>query len=349
MGYFRPNIEAMAGYQPGFQPRQPGYIKLNTNENPYPPSPRVLKALRKACGDGLRKYPDPMAELLRRQAAHVFGTVPERILCGNGSDDLLNIAMRCFCSERDAAAFLYPTYGLYETLAVMQGARPVVVQYPEDYALPAELASTGARLTLVSNPNAPSGTFVAPAELARLAEGLDGVLLIDEAYVDFAEANCLDLVPRHENVIVTRTLSKSHSLAGLRVGFAVAQEPLIEGMTKVKDSYNLDALAIAGGAAAIADTEWLRQNVEKVKATRTRLTAALEQMGFRCWPSQANFVLARVPAGQDAAQIYERLFERKILVRYFPAPRLEDCLRIGIGTDEEMDALVAALAQVIGR
>jgi len=349
MRYFRPDIEAMQGYQPGFQPKEPGFIKLNTNENPYPPSPRVLAALRQACGEGLRKYPDPMAESLRRQAAQAFGTVPERILCGNGSDDLLNIAMRCFCGQGETVAFASPTYGLYETLARIQGARTVIVRYPEDYSLPDRLASTGARLTLVSNPNAPSGTFVAPEELDDLAGRLGGVLLIDEAYVDFGEANCLDLVARHENVIVTRTLSKSHSLASLRVGFAVAQEPLIEGMTKVKDSYNLSALAIAGGTAAVADTEWLGENVRKIKATRARLVSELERMGFHCWPSQANFVLAQVPAGLDAGQVYDRLFERKILVRYFPAPRLEDCLRISIGTDEETEVLIAALQEITGR
>ena len=347
MSYFRPIIDQIEGYQPGYQPREPGFVKLNTNENPYPPSPRALEAMRAACGDGLRKYPDPMAENLRQEAAKVYRTLPERILCGNGSDDLLNIAVRAFCDEGDIVAFPYPTYDLFGTLATIHGAQPMAVPFPANYALPAELASTGARLTIVSNPNSPSATFVPPGELAGLAEALDGVLLIDEAYVDFSEANCLDFVERYDNVVVTRTLSKSHSLAGLRVGLAVAQEPLIRGMAKVKDSYNLDALAIAGGAAALADTDWLRQNVEKVKATRERLFDELQLMGFLCWPSEANFILARVPKGREASDLYRRLFERKILVRYFAAPRLDDCLRISVGSDAETDALLTALAEIL--
>jgi histidinol-phosphate aminotransferase len=347
MSYFRPIIDEIDGYQPGYQPKAPGFVKLNTNENPYPPSPRALEAIRAACGEGLHKYPDPMAEKLRQEAAKVYGTVPERILCGNGSDDLLNIAVRSFCEKGDIVAFPHPTYDLYGTLAKIHGAQPVAVPFPPDYALPAELASTSARLTIVGNPNSPSATFVPPDHLAALAEALDGVLLIDEAYVDFAEVNCLDFVGRYDNVVVTRTLSKSHSLAGLRVGLAIAQERLIQGMGKVKDSYNLDALAIAGGAAAIADTDWLRQNVEKIKATRERLFAELQLMGFLCWPSQANFILARVPKGRNASDIYSRLFERKILIRYFDAPRLDDCLRISVGSDAETDALLTALAQIL--
>lgn len=348
MSYFRDNIEAMEGYVPGFQPKEPGYVKLNTNENPYPPSPRAAEALRGAFEEGLRKYPDPTAQEFRVAAARVLGTRPERILCGNGSDDLLNIAMRSFCDEGDTVAFPYPTYSLYQTLARVQGARPVAVDFPEDYGLPPALATTGARLTLLSNPNAPSGTVVPPEEVGRLAEALDGVLLVDEAYADFAEADCLALVQKHDNVVVTRTLSKSYSLAGLRFGFAVAQEALIEGMTKVKDSYNVGALAVAGATAAIADQDWLNQNVQKIKATRQRLMAALGEMGFYCWPSQANFVLARVPPGQDGGGVFQRLFERKILVRYWNAPRLADCLRITVGTDEETDALLAGLQDILG-
>jgi histidinol-phosphate aminotransferase len=347
MSYFRPNIDAMEGYKPGYQPKEPGFIKLNTNENPYPPSPRVLEAIRAACGENLRKYPDPAADLLRRQIAQTCGTRPERVLCGNGSDDILNIAVRAFCSEGDRLAFPTPTYGLLSVMARLQNAQAAEVPFPEDYALPAGLGSTGARLTIVANPNSPSGTFVPVADLACLAESLDGVLLIDEAYVEFADGNCLDLVASHDNVIVARTLSKSHSLAGLRIGFAIAQEPLIEGMMKVKDSYNLGALAIAGATAAVADVQWVRANAGKIKATRARFAAELRRIGFQCWPSQSNFVLARVPSGCDAENILERLFERKILVRHFRAPRLKDCLRVSIGTDREMDVVLSALREIL--
>jgi histidinol-phosphate aminotransferase len=347
MSYFRPNIDAIEGYAPGFQPKEAGFAKLNTNENPYPPSPAVMEALRAGASARLRKYPDPVADRFREKAAEVLGTVPQRILCGNGSDDLLTIAIRSFCGEGDPVAWPWPTYSLYPVLADIQGARPVEVAFPEDYALPRALADTGARLTLVSNPNAPSGTLIEPDALEGLAAELDGVLLIDEAYVDFAETNCLGLVERCPNVIVTRTLSKSYSLAGLRFGFAVAQEPLIEGMMKVKDSYNVDALAIAGATAALGDQEWLRQNVEKVCATRERLARELAQLGFYCLPSQANFVLTRVPEGREAAEVFDRLFDRKILVRYFDMPRLDDCLRITVGSDEEVDALLEALTDIV--
>ncbi len=347
MSYFRPEIEAMDGYAPGFQPKGEGFVKLNTNENPHPPSDAVMAALREAAGANLRKYPDPVASVFRAAAADVLGTRPERVLCGNGSDDLLNIAMRSICAGGDVVAFPWPTYSLYPVLARIQGARVIQVDFPDDYSLPSALSSTGARLTLLCNPNAPSGTLVPPARIGELAAALQGVLLVDEAYVDFAEEDCLDLVDAHDNVVVTRTLSKSYALAGLRFGYAVAQEHLIRGLMKVKDSYNVDALAIAGATAAIRDRDWLRRTVQRINETRARLTQELERMGFRCWPSQTNFVLARVPAGTDAARVHQMLFERKVLVRYFDQPRLNDCLRISVGSPADTEALLKAMEQII--
>ncbi len=347
MSYFRPEIDAMDGYTPGFQPKGAGYVKLNTNENPYPPSPRAVEAMRATIGDGLRKYPDPMADAFRAKAAEVLGTVPGRILCANGSDELLNMAIRSFCGEGGRIAFATPTYSLYDVLVRIQGAEPVAVDFPEDYGLPSDLARTGARLTLLCNPNAPSGTLIPPDQVAGLAAQVEGVLLVDEAYVDFADANCLGLVDRCPNVVVARSFSKSYSLAGLRFGYAVAQEPLIEGMAKVKDSYNVDAVAIAGATAALGDQEWLRRNVARIKATRARLSAGLEGLGFRCWPSQTNFVLARAPQPLSARELHDELFERKVLVRYFDAPRLDDCLRISVGSEEETDVLLGALETIV--
>jgi histidinol-phosphate aminotransferase len=347
MGYFRDNIEAMEGYVPGYQPTEPGFIKLNTNENPYPASARVVAALRISPGDILRRYPEPQADAFRHAAASVYGVAPGRVICGNGSDDLLTIAMRSFCGEGDRVAFPWPTYSLYPKLAEIQGAVAVAIDFPEDYSLPDGLARADAALTLLANPNAPSGTMVPPDQVAALAESVSGVLLVDEAYVAFAETNCLDLVEQYDNVVVTRSLSKSHSLAGLRFGFGFAQEPLIEGMMKVKDSYNVGALAIAGAVAAIEDRGWLEQNVKSVRATRAHAIEQLQQMGFFCWPSESNFVLARVPAGRDAKRVFEQLFERKILVRYFDAPRTDDCLRITIGNDEEIHALIRALRDIL--
>ncbi len=350
MSYFRPNIDAIEGYTPGFQPREEGWTKLNTNENPYPPSPAVREALVGAAGTTLKKYPDPTGERFREVAAERLGTVPERIICGNGSDDLLTIAMRSFCGEGDAVAWPWPTYSLYPVLARIQGARPVEVEFSDDYTLPIDgLAEAGARLTLVCNPNAPSGTLTPPERVGELAAAIDGVVLVDEAYVNFADENCLRLVAEHGNVVVTRSMSKSYSLAGLRFGWAVAQEPLIEGMMKVKDSYNVDALALAGATAAMSDRDWMLRNVEKVRAGRARLSKGLERLGLRPWPSQTNFVLARAPEGRDAGDLYRRLFERKILVRYWDMPRLADCMRITVGSEEEISTLLGALEDILSQ
>ncbi len=347
MSYFRSDIEAMEGYTPGYQPKGSGWVKLNTNENPYPPSPRVLKALRKAVSEDLRKYPGPMADAFREAAADVLGTSPDCILCGNGSDDLLNMAVRAFCEQGAPVAFPYPTYSLYVTLAQIQGARAVRVEFPQDYRLPPELAGTGAPLTILCNPNAPSGTMVCPEEVARLAENLDGVLIVDEAYAEFASANCLDLHRRMDNVIVMRTMSKSYSLAGLRFGYALASRALIRGLAKVKDSYNVDALAIAGATAAIRDQLYLQDNVERIRATRRHMRAALQDLGFECLPSETNFVLARPPEPFAAEALFQELFNRRILVRYFDEPRLDEWLRITVGSEKEVEALLNTLKEII--
>ncbi len=345
--YTRDAIAGMEGYTPGFQPADVNVIKLNTNENPYPPSPRAIEAMREACGESLRRYPQPLADRFRHAAAEVFGLGPEMIICGFGSDDLLTIAVRTFCEKGDTIAFPHPSYSLYETLARIQGARSVAVDFPEDYSLPPALLQTGAALTLLANPNAPSGTLIPRAEVERLAAGLDGILLVDEAYVDFADEHCLELVKRFDNVVVTRTLSKSYSLAGLRFGFAAADARLVEQMMKVKDSYNVSAPGIAGAVAAIEDRQWLARNVGRIKRTRARLMDGLAELGFDCRPSQTNFVLAKVPRGADAGTLFEQLFEKKILVRYFDLPRLDDCLRITIGTDAETERLLDALNELI--
>ncbi len=337
----------MDGYVPGYQPGEGGYVKLNTNENPYPPSPRAVEAMRRACDESIRKYPPPMADRFRKAAAAAFHLEPGEILCGFGSDDLLTIAVRTFCDKGDSIAFPYPSYSLYPTLAAIQGAESVAVDFPEDYSLPPGLEKTGAKLTLLANPNAPSGTQLSGHEVRRLARSLDGVLLVDEAYVEFAGEDCLGLIRDCGNVIVTRTFSKAYSLAGLRFGFAAADAGLIRQMTKVKDSYNVSAPGIAGAAAAVEDRRWLEDNVRKIKDTRATLVRGLQSLGFHCWPSETNFVLARVPGHTAARDLFERLFERKILVRFFDLPRLDDCLRITVGTDADIDRLLGALDELL--
>ncbi len=347
---FRPNIARLRGYVPGEQPREKGYIKLNTNENPYPPSPLVLARLRDACSANLRLYPDPDAWALRRKLGEVFAIAPQQIMAGNGSDELLNVIIRSFASEGDKIAYPHPTYGYYKPLIDIQGAEAVPVEFGEDFALPEGLAVPGARITFLANPNAPSGTLVPYAEVAALCARIEGVLVVDEAYVDFSQGGCIQLIAEHPNAIVVRTMSKSFSLAGMRIGFAFAPVALIEGMWKVKDHYNLNRLSLVAAEAALEDIDAMRGNAARVCATRSRLCARLRGLGFYVWDSQANFVLAKLGerwANCAAAELYAQLKERRILVRYFAAPpRLADCLRISVGTDAEIAALLAALKEL---
>jgi len=284
----RPNIAAMSGYTPGEQPQAGKFIKLNTNENPYPPSPKVTQAIQAVLEQGLAKYPDPVANTFRRRAAEVLGVEPDWILCGNGSDDILTILTRAYVGEGDLLRLPFPSYILYRTLAEIQGARFDEVRFNEDWSLPDTFKSASDRLKLafLPNPNSPTGTVIAPADILQIAEALPCPLLVDEAYGDFAEQNCIELVRQNEKVMVSRTLSKSYGLAGLRFGFLIAQPQVIEELMKVKDSYNCDALSIAGATAAIDDQAWFVANRAKVLATRQRMTAALEQLGFSVIPSQ---------------------------------------------------------------
>jgi len=343
---FRRNIARMEGYVPGEQPQEPGYVKLNTNENPYPPSPKVREAIREEAGDRMRLYPDPDATNLRRQASRTYGFDLPRIVAGNGSDDLLAMIAKAFVGEGDSLACPSPTYTLYDTLVRIQGGRIVRVPYPPDYSLPKALAGKKARVTVVASPNSPSGTSVPRSVLASLADAVPGVLVVDEAYADFADDTALPLARERDNVIVLRTLSKSFSLAGIRVGLGFAHPKIIEGLIKVKDSYNLDRLSIAAGAAALSDIGWMERNVERIRRTRAALSAALPSVGYEPFPSQSNFVLAKRLRGRSAREHYEALKGRKILVRFFDTPRLSDCLRITVGTDEEISAFLDAMRKL---
>lgn len=347
MSFFRDNIERMDGYVPGEQPQGGGYIKLNTNENPFPPSPKVSAAVKEAASSSLRLYPDPMATGVREKVAEVLDTRPERVLVGNGSDELLGLIARAFLGPGDKVVYPYPTYLLYKVLADIQDAKGMEINFNEDFSLPKDIVVKGAKVTFLCNPNSPSGTMVWPDEVARLAKLIDGVLVADEAYVDFADANCLSLVESNPNVIVLRTLSKSYSLAGLRLGFCIAQEEIIEGLIKVKDSYNVDRLSIAAAVAALDDQEHFKNNLEKVREIRSYLSESLREMGFFVYPSQANFVFARCKDAAAAREIYEQLKRQKILIRHINYDGFEDCVRISIGTREEIDTMLEALSEVL--
>ncbi|MDY7015512.1 MAG: histidinol-phosphate transaminase [Cyanobacteriota bacterium] len=344
--YFRANVQAMSGYVPGEQP--PPHIrtiKLNTNENPYPPSPKAMQVLQDFAPERLRRYPDPMAKEFCQAASQVLGVPADWILAGNGSDDLLTMLFRACSEPGRAVAYPVPTYVLYRTLAEIQGAETIEIPYPEDYRLPVEeLIETQAAIAFIASPNSPSGTLVPLERLERLAANLSGVLVVDEAYVDFAETHALELVQKYENAIVLRTLSKGYSLAGLRFGFGIANPKLLEGLIKVKDSYNIDAIAQAVATAAIADSEHKDRNAEKVKMERDSVAIALSKLGFEVLPSQANFVLATVPTAAEAEVLYQQLKNRGILVRYFKQPGLNNKLRITVGTPEENAALIEALS-----
>ena len=340
--FSRPVVAAMSGYVPGEQPQDRRYVKLNTNENPYPPSPKVIEAVRAAAGDDLRLYPDPLANALRDRAAAIYGLRRENILVGNGSDDLLNLIVRACVGDSDRVVYPYPTYSLYDTLVTLQEGEPVHIAYPADFRLPAGLAEARGRVTFVCHPNSPSGTTVAIEAIRALAEQVAGLLVVDEAYVDFADANALALVHAYDNVVVLRTFSKSFSLAGMRIGLAFAAPNIIEELSKVKDSYNVTRLSIVAATAALSDYAWMEANVAQIRRTRQRLTDELIERGFLVLPSQSNFVLARRP-GRNLEGVYRGLKDRGVLVRYFAVPDLADAVRITVGTEAEIDTLLAAL------
>ena len=346
MSYFRENVEKTKGYEPGFQPKQTDIIKLNTNENPYPPSPRVAEALSRINAEQLRRYPDPIGSAFREAAAEVNGVRPENIMCCNGGDDLLSIAFRAFCDPNRPVAYPVPTYSLYPVLAKLQDCKAIEIPFDGEFNLPVKLTKTNAALTIVCNPNAPSGSFVGVGEMASLADELSGVLLIDEAYVDFADENCAGLIKDFDNVIVLRSLSKGYGLAGIRFGYAIAPAELIAGLMKVKDSYNVDAVAIAVATAAIKDQDYFRQTTEKVKKARELLVGQLRALDFIVPTSHANFVLAECKKC-PAREIYEKLVQRNIYIRYFDLPGIDNRLRITVGTEEQNDRVVLALKEIV--
>ncbi len=346
---FRPALSRMLPYIPGEQPPPGAFVKLNTNENPYPPPPAVVEAIREAAGGPLNRYPDPMATAFRRAAAEALGMPgPEWILAGNGSDEILTILVRGFVGEGQKLRLPYPSYILYRTLADIQGAGWEQVRFGDGWKLPAAFGENheDLRLVLLPNPNSPSGTIVAPDEVASIADSLDCPLVVDEAYVDFADTNCLDLVKQNERVVVTRTLSKSYGLAGLRFGFLVAQPHVIAELTKIKDSYNCDAISIAAATAAMGCRDWLADIKAKMNATRREMESRLTRIGFQVTPSHANFVWCQHPTANHKT-IYEFLKQNQILIRYMQFPDWGDGLRISVGTDAQMETCLSMIERAL--
>ena len=339
--YFRKEIDAMKGYVPGEQPKVPNLIKLNTNENPFPPSPGVLNALKNLEGERLRLYPDPTADELRTVIAGSFGLMRENVIAGNGSDDILNIAIRCFASSEFPVVCLTPSYSLYPSLSEIQGASCIQIGLKPDFSLPDDLLEQAkkANLLIIARPNAPTGNLFPKERMIELCENFNGIVLIDEAYADFSSDNCADLVQSFPNLIISRTFSKSRSLAGLRFGYALANKNIIEGMMKVKDSYNVSFLTQRLALASLQDNDYFLDCVNQVKWWREILTSNLREIGFKTTESETNFVFASPPGG-DGEKYFKVLRENNILVRYFPGPETGKYARITIGTPDEMTALI---------
>jgi histidinol-phosphate aminotransferase len=381
MSFFRREIEAIAGYTPGEQPQDGSFIKLNTNENPYPPSPAVAEAIARTIAR-LPKYPHPFGDPFRQKAAEHWGVEPDWILCGNGSDDILTIVTRTLVGSGELLRLPYPSYILYRTLAQLQGANFEEVHFNPDWSLPETIfsplplgegpgvraaaicgaavpaASAGEspapqstcgkplKLVFLANPNSPSGTIVPPEKVLEIADRLPCPLLVDEAYADFAATNCVDLVKQCEKIMVSRSFSKSYALAGLRFGYLVAQPHLIEQFTKMKDSYNCDALSVAAATAALGDRAWLAANRAKILATRSRLVAEMRKLGFVTVDSQSNFVW-NARTDRPIRPFYEELKRRRILVRYMDYPGWGDGIRISVGTDEEIEKCLEEVKKIV--
>ena len=342
MGIAR-HIINLAGYVPGEQPKSKKEFKHNTNENPYPPSPKCAAVLSSFDLDDLRRYPDPNFTALAKAIADENGTTPDRVFVGNGSDEILALASRVFVENDESIGSLDPSYTLYKTLAAIRDIKWVGAPSPSPSPSPSLPPSCS--LFLWTNPNAPTGEFAEPKTIAAFAGKFKGVVIVDEAYADFARGNCMSLATakRNRNVIVMRTFSKSYSLAGLRVGYCIGPKDLIDALYKAKPSYNVDAVAQAVALTAFKDGAYHKRTVAKVIKTRTAFEKALSKRGWDVIKSEANFVFAKPPTGDAAKDIFAYLKDRKIFVRYFPGPITGDRLRITIGTDGQMETLLAAL------
>jgi histidinol-phosphate aminotransferase len=349
----RPLVRRLHPYVPGEQPKIRGLIKLNTNENPYPPSPKVLRAIKAVIDGRLRLYPNPTADGLREKLAKFHRCSPGNFIVGNGSDELLALATRAFVDPGQTVQYFRPSYSLYPVLADIQGARRHAVPLAADFALPsvAQLRREGAwdfraALTLITTPNAPSGRGYSTEELSDHCRAQKGLVILDEAYVDFAREHAFSLALEFPHVLVARTFSKAYSLCFLRVGYLAGHSALIGALQKIRDSYNVNGLGQAAAVATLGDLPYYRRNFKRLIATRERLSAELRTLGFEVFPSQTNFIFAWPPRW-PAAEWQEKLREKRVLVRWFDAPETRAFLRITIGTEAEADALLRAVRGLI--
>ncbi len=334
-------IRALTPYQPGEQPDDRSLIKLNTNENPYPPSPKVVRAIAEAAADGLNLYPPPMTDTLRRAAAIRYGVTETQVLAGNGSDEVLALCLRACVTEGGRVAYATPTYSLYRTLAAVAGAKALEIRADESN-LSARLSETEADVIFICTPNSPTGAELGLETIDDIARQARGLVVVDEAYVDFGGRSALGLLNRHQNLLVVRTFSKSFSLAGARLGLGFGCAGLVADLAKVKDSYNVSRLAAAAGLAALADYDWMERNVARVCMTRERIASELRARGYRVPDSRANFLWLDCSGLGGGRPVYVKLRERGVLVRYFDTAELRHGIRVTIGTDQQMDRFLTA-------
>ncbi|WDE97138.1 histidinol-phosphate transaminase [Lentisphaera profundi] len=347
MSYFRSDIEAMKGYTPGEQPKGRVLVKLNTNENPFPPSPKVIDAIRNYPFEELRKYPAPYSDSVREAASKVYNIPADQIIAGNGSDDILTILFRSFVAEGNSVGWLNPSYSLYPVLANIQGGEHLTIDLKEDFSLPENLAekAKGSKLFFITRPNAPTGNAFEKERLRQFVADYDGVVVIDEAYADFCTDNCFDMIDEFPNLIITRTLSKSYSLAGIRAGLAFSNKNLIQGMHKVRDSYNVNGLSQAAATAALLDQEYFLANTAIIIKTRESVEKTLKNLGFDVKPSEANFLFCIPP--MDAEKYTHAVKEGGFLIRYFKTTGIDNYVRISIGSENEMDEFLSLTATIL--
>jgi histidinol-phosphate aminotransferase len=346
MGLVRESVEHMSGYVPGEQPKGGNIIKLNTNENPYPPSPKVAEALQTIDVESLRKYPDPTASKMRERIAELHGCKAENVFVGNGSDEILALCTRAFVENDGSVGYFDPSYSLYPVLSDIRDVKKVTVELDADFGWVTPAADL-CSLFFLTNPNAPTSMLFPKASIDSFCAEFQGVVLLDEAYVDFSSVNCMDLALKYKNVLVMRTLSKSFSLAGLRVGYVVGDADLIEALMKIKDSYNLDAVAQTLALAALNDMDYMRSNAAKIIAARTMLADSLQDMEFFVCPSESNFLWVKPPESVAASELFDKLKQSGILVRYFSVDGISEYIRITVGTDDEVAALLRAVRHII--
>lgn len=340
-------VRELTAYIPGDAAEDDTIIKLNQNESRYTANPCVITAIQDAVAK-LNIYPESTSRKLLQTAAEVYGIGPERIMAGNGSDELLRLLFHCCCEPGEEAAAFYPSYSYYATIAAMHDVKYRLIDFEGEYAIPAALDLSGIKLFFIPNPNAPTGTVFPESEIRRLLDAVkDGFVVVDEAYADFSGQTSLPLLDEYENLVIVRTFSKSYALAGLRVGLCFANTCLLEQMEKVRDFYNLDRLAQAGAEAALRDQDWLRNVSGQVIATRDRLIGSLRGLGLKVHDSGANFILVRLGTPEKARAVFEELRCRKILVRYFKSRLLDDAIRVTIGTESDMDVFYSEFADIM--